>query len=56
MIHKNPNIKDVILMAKQKNKKVNSKIILKAYQYAKIKHGNQIRKSGEPYIIHPLNI
>ena len=56
MIHKNPNIKDVILIAKQKNRKVNSKIILKAYQYAKTKHGNQIRKSGEPYIIHPLNV
>ena len=56
MIHKNPNIKDVILMAKQKNRKVNSKIILKAYQYAKMKHGNQLRKSGEPYIIHPLNV
>ena len=56
MIHKNPNIEDVILIAKQKNRKVNSKIILKAYQYAKTKHGNQIRKSGEPYIIHPLNV
>ena len=56
MIHKNPNIEDVILIAKQKNRKVNLKIILKAYQYAKTKHGNQIRKSGEPYIIHPLNV
>ena len=31
-------------------------IIKKAYEYAKIMHANQIRESGEPYIIHPLNV
>ncbi|MCC8163810.1 MAG: bifunctional (p)ppGpp synthetase/guanosine-3',5'-bis(diphosphate) 3'-pyrophosphohydrolase [Lachnospiraceae bacterium] len=29
-------------------------MIEKAYQVAKRAHGNQLRKSGEPYIIHPL--
>ncbi len=29
-------------------------MIKKAYQMAKKAHGNQCRKSGEPYIIHPL--
>ncbi|MCD8196943.1 MAG: bifunctional (p)ppGpp synthetase/guanosine-3',5'-bis(diphosphate) 3'-pyrophosphohydrolase [Lachnospiraceae bacterium] len=29
-------------------------MIEKAYQMAKKAHGNQLRKSGEPYIIHPL--
>ena len=28
----------------------------KAYNYAKIHHKDQLRASGEPYIIHPLNI
>ena len=28
--------------------------IQKAYEYADRKHQNQLRKSGEPYIIHPL--
>ena len=28
--------------------------IQKAYEYADRKHKNQLRKSGEPYIIHPL--
>src|SRR5699024_10919522 len=32
------------------------KIIQKAYEYAKEKHGDQLRKSGEPYIIHPLQV
>ena len=28
--------------------------IQKAYEYADRKHKDQLRKSGEPYIIHPL--
>jgi len=30
--------------------------IQKAYEFAKEKHGEQKRKTGEPYIIHPLNV
>ena len=30
--------------------------IMEAYQYALKKHDGQYRKSGEPYIIHPLNV
>lgn len=31
-------------------------IIKKAYNFANKKHSGQLRKSGEPYIIHPLNV
>ena len=31
-------------------------MIKKAYNLAKLKHENQVRKSGEPYIIHPLEV
>ncbi len=31
-------------------------VIEKAYRYAKEKHRIQLRKSGEPYIIHPLAV
>lgn len=31
-------------------------LIKKAYEYANCLHGNQTRQSGEPYIIHPLNV
>ena len=30
--------------------------IIKAYEYAKDKHSNQVRKSREPYITHPVNV
>ena len=32
------------------------KLIDKAYHFAKEKHDGQRRRTGEPYIIHPLNV
>ena len=31
-------------------------IVKKAYEYADMLHTGQTRQSGEPYIIHPLNV
>ena len=31
-------------------------MVLKAYEFAKAKHGSQTRMSGEPYIIHPVQV
>lgn len=31
-------------------------LIRKAYEFAQLHHANQKRSSGEPYIIHPLNV
>src|SRR5574344_1785144 len=52
----NYTIEDVVNAAKKNNKKVDTKLIKKAYDYAKNKHGEQLRKSGEPYIIHPIQV
>src|SRR5699024_3331401 len=30
--------------------------IKRAYEYAKASHAGQFRKSGEPYIIHPVQV
>lgn len=49
-------IEDVINNLKQNRKNVNTKLILKAYNFAKENHANQKRLSGEDYIIHPLNV
>ena len=49
-------IQDVIYKRKQHARRVDTRLILKAYNYALNHHGEQKRKSGEPYIIHPLNV
>ncbi len=49
-------IQDVIAKKKQLTKRVDSKQIMKAYNYAVEHHGEQKRRSGEPYIIHPINV
>lgn len=52
----NKTIEDIISLVKQKKRWADTKIIIKAYNYAKEKHGTQCRKSGEPYIIHPVQV
>ena len=49
-------IDDIVNKMKKNNKKSDSKLILKAYNFAKDKHGEQLRMSGEPYIIHPMQV
>jgi|GEM_PF-5263585 len=39
------NIQDIILKRKEHSKKVDMKLITKAYEYAKKYHGNQCRRS-----------
>ena len=53
---KNKTIEDIISLVKQKKRWADTKLIIKAYNYAKEKHGTQCRKSGEPYIIHPVQV
>lgn len=55
----NPNIKKrlskLIGILKNSNNSIDEiKLVKKAYEFAELKHGDQQRKSGEPYIIHPL--
>ena len=49
-------IEDIVNKMKKNNKKSDIKLIMKAYNYAKENHGDQLRKSGEPYIIHPIQV
>ena len=53
---KNYNIKDILDRVKKNKRWPDLKIIQKAYNYALAKHGTQLRKSGEPYIIHPVDV
>ena len=53
---KDVSINEVINEVKKHNRKADTKLILKAYNYANDNHKGQLRKSGEPYIIHPLQV
>ena len=52
----NHTIKEIIERVKKNKRWPDVKLIQKAYNYALEKHGTQLRKSGEPYIIHPTNV
>ena len=49
-------IQDIIAKRKEHARRVDNKLIMKAYNYATNHHGDQCRRSGEPYIVHPLNV
>ena len=52
----NYTVKDIVDKVKRNKRWPDTRIIQKAYNYAVLKHGDQKRKSGEPYIIHPTNV
>ena len=52
----NITIQKIISKKKEITKKADSKLIMKAYNLANEKHKEQKRSSGEPYIVHPLNV
>ena len=54
--NKEIKIQDVISKRKEHSRRVDTKLIMKAYNLANEKHKEQKRGSGEPYIIHPLNV
>ena len=54
--NKEITIQDVISKKKEITKKVDSKTIMKAYNYAVQHHGDQKRRSGEPYIIQQATV
>lgn len=53
----NKNFDDIMQEVKKYMvKEENLQLIQKAYEYANEKHSHQFRKSGEPYVIHVLNV
>jgi len=52
----NYTIKDILDRVKKNKRWPDTKLIQRAYNYALLKHGDQKRKSGEPYIMHPTNV
>jgi len=54
--YKEAGIEAIISTMKKNNWRSDTKFIMRAYEYAKGKHGDQLRRSGEPYIIHPIQV
>lgn len=49
-------VQDIINKRKQHSRRIDVKLITRAFEYACHYHGDQCRRSGEPFIIHPLNV
>jgi len=47
---------DLVGKIKSYNKNIDEKLLNKAYETAKKYHKDQLRKSGEPFVIHPLQV
>ncbi len=53
---KNITIEEIIKILKSSNKKYDTQLLIKAYEYADKMHKGQKRKSEEEYITHPLYV
>jgi len=56
MENKNKTIDEVIRRLKQNKRRINTGLIIKAYEFAESHHRGQKRMSGEDYIIHPVDV
>lgn len=55
--HPNPTIEDIIAQMPEGLQAMEGRgLIRRAYQFALEAHEGQARKSGEPYIVHPLHV
>lgn len=56
MTNQNEYNLDTLLKAMRKYHSGDLSVVEKAYRYAEEKHSGQMRKSGEPYFIHPVRV
>ena len=47
---------DLVSLIEKSEKEYDLALIEKAYQFAEAAHQGQVRRSGEPYIIHPIAV
>ena len=49
-------LESILTKVRRYNPQVDTELLKHAYEFAEDKHKNQRRKSGEPYIIHPIEV
>ncbi len=54
IVPKNPNIEELMAQIKKYYRQQDTDMVQLAYDFAEKAHRGQFRKSGEPYIIHPV--
>ncbi len=50
------NLAEFIIRVESFNANINIPLVRKAYEFCDASHAGQIRESGEPYVIHSLNV
>ncbi|GAB4460382.1 MAG: bifunctional (p)ppGpp synthetase/guanosine-3',5'-bis(diphosphate) 3'-pyrophosphohydrolase [Armatimonadaceae bacterium] len=50
------NIETILRKVQRYNPQADTELIRRAYEYADLKHDGQKRKTGDPYIIHPVAV
>src|SRR5918911_1822752 len=51
-----PGVEKLLKEVRGKRPKANTKLIERAYDFAEAAHEGQLRKSGDPFISHPLSV
>ena len=51
-----PDVESLLRKMKHRNPKADLVLVRRAYEVARERHGGQLRKSGLPYIAHPLGV
>src|SRR6476661_9514443 len=47
---------DLVEKVKAANPEADTELLRRAYVFSALEHKGQVRRSGEPYLIHPLNV
>ncbi len=51
-----PDIEDLLTRVRRHNPQADTELIRKAYDFSRGLHSGQTRSSGEPYILHPMEV
>ena len=54
--HLQPLVDELIALVQETADDVDGAFIRRAFEFAAERHSGQVRKSGEPYVIHPLGV
>src|SRR5712672_1199346 len=54
--HVDLEVAPLIAVYRERHRKADTALIEQAFEVARVAHADQVRRSGEPYIAHPLGV